>query len=406
MDIKAWPVRMLHLLAVFFRRGARFLERQGRRIAHLAERTSGEATPSGTTDRSPGEPPAHWLEKIETSEEPVQWIRHSDEARAASPFGRSVSSFPRPPLSSRPERPSASQGTSAKGARGHDQEGAAQEALPSADAGGAGRAAAGPSDDRAGWSASGGQPRSGSDRQEGRSEATGSPSQRFASSAGPERPRFSSPGSPPRPVRLRFGAGDSEKEEALEEGGQESAAPPPPPRETGSSRSGRTEGEVRALSFPALLSETPTAPPQETGPSFGRAAPSGGHRLPDRQDSPEEDPAWARSAPPPPFKRFASREQRPSAWAAASMSSDTPGPAPSLPAMNEDLRHASDGAPAVADDTAQKDWPSAPLWPDLPDGAQIIQETAPDARRWAKWMHGWERRRRLNREQRGQLWNE
>ena len=403
--MKAWPVRMLHLLAVFFRRGARFLERQGRRIAHLAERTSGEATPPGTTDRPPGEPPAHWLEKIEASEEPMPWIHHSDEARAAPPFGQSVSSFPRPPLSSRPERPSASQGTSAKGARAHDQEEAAQEAFLSADAGEGGRAASGPSDDRAGGVASGGQPRSGSGRQEGGDEATGSPSQRFASSAGPERPRFSGPGSPPRPVRLRFGAGDSEKEEAPEEGGQESAAPPSPPRETGSSRSGRTEGEVRSLSFPAL-SETPTAPPQETGPSFGRAAPSGGHRLPGRQDAPGEDPALVRSAPPPPFKRFASREQRPSAWAAASMRSDTPGPAPSLSAMNEDPRRASDGAPAAADDTAQKDRPSAPLWPDLPDGAQIIQETAPDARRWAKWMYGWERRRRLTREQRGQLWNE
>ena len=406
MDIKAWSSRMLHLLAAFLRRGGSFLERQGRRVASLAERAAGGGAPSEPAERPPGAPPAHWLEKIGAHEASAQWIHHTaDVPGGGMPPGPFFS--PRAGLkgSLRAEAPPGAQRTLVGEAGGRDDE-ATGGASPSADARGARRPASIPSGERAQSSASAGRRRAGADRQEAAGKAAESPSPRPPSSTRPGHARISEPDGSPRPVRLFEIDGPAGGEGPAESGPGSTASPFPDPG-SGGRRTSPPGGRARSSSSSIHRSEAPSAPESEPSPSFPETAPAEPCSGPDRQEASRLDVAFARSpalSSAPAFARFASRGQRPSE--PASMRSRAPASGSSSAAGGAGPERVPDRSPAKVDDPDQASRPAASRWPDLPGGAQILQEAAPDERRWAKWMQDRERRRRLNKEQRGQLWNE
>lgn len=420
--MKTWPSLALRLLARMLRQGAHFLERQEQKIEHWAEQvtdpgaetstgedassaSSGEPSPPG---RSPGDPPAHWLEKIESSEGPVQWIEHAGEGSAedrprASP--RSLrAAFPAPFRSRDKEREDLRFPAPAE--RDVRTEGEEQH-MPAASDETPGRAAPSPRFEKSTEEAArteAHRERKRGTGEAGREQASGLSPSTSASKAGPDS------GSDPEGASARDALQSSQPARLQPSPsrnrpgrGREAAREHTSPGEQTASDAAQ-KGE-RAVSFP--FAEAGTG---ESGVS--EAEPPSPPSLPDAREEPS-DSARRLASEHPTGRAFSHSEhvafgrQHPASSPASSESSrvERSESSSDVSAASEVAYRSNKPPPPERKEDIPPARPSRFHWPDLPEIDQIVEEDLSASRRWARRMRDWERRRRLNREQRGQLWS-
>lgn len=425
--MKTWPSLALRLLARMLQQGAHFLERQGQKIEHWAEQvadseaetSTGEDAPSASSgdqphsDRPPGQPPAHWLDKIESREGPVQWIEHMGEGSPedlprVSP--RSLrAAFPESSRSRREERKESRDPATDEGGERMRTEGKGQQTPPAPDEASSRVASSlrfGKSAEEAAHSETDRGRQRGAE-EAGREQASGSSPSTSASEAGSDSagapaqdsPKSSQPARlQPSPARNRPGR----EREAAEEGSESAEHTTSPGEQTTSDSAQKDEHTVSFRSAEAGSRES----------GVSEAEPSPPPSLPDSREEPSD---LARRLA---FEHPTVRASSHSEHVAFGKRHPASSPIPSEPSRVERSESSSD-ASAVSEVTYRSNKPAAPKrkediptarpswshWPDLPDVDQIVQEDISASRRWERRMRDWERRRRLDREQRGQLWS-
>lgn len=428
--METWPSLALRLLARMLQQGAHFLERQGQKIEHWAEQvadyeaetstgedaSSASSGESSHTDRSPGEPPAHWLEKIESSEGPVQWIEHAGEGAPedlplASP--RSLqAAFPEPFRSRHEGREDPRYPTAGERGERMRTEGEGQHTPPASDEA-SGRAAPSPRFEKPAEGAA----RTEADREwqrgaeeAGREQASSSSASTSASEAGPDSasdpegaPARDSPKSS-QPARLQ--PSPSRNRPGRE---RETASEHTEPAERTSSVEQTTSDSARKDEHTVSF-QSAEAGSRESGVS--EAEPQPPPSLPDSREERSDSARWLASEHP------TVRASSYSEHVAFGRRHPASSPVPSESSRVERSESSSDVSVA-SEVTYRSNKPAAPKrkediptarpsrshWPDLPDVDQIVREDISASRQWERRMRDWERRRRLNREQRGQIWS-
>lgn len=426
MDMETWPSLVLRLLARLLQQGANFLEQQGQKVKRLAEQTASERTSSaeGDDDRSvpaeetsqptpsSGQPPDHWLEKIEDSEGPIQWIEHTGDP-ADGPHRLSPSSPLSVPRSFPPDRgkqsgrdPSSSPTTGEMRSTPRGRDARTDDITRRTTSEGESSLRFEESTDSVA------SEKSDRSRQSEKEKASGERTSGPDSSASDsDTSRSRSSPSPSESIRLQPSSSKTRSEKETETarendgrveqiGGDTSEASQRPSR---SASSTWTEPEVE---FPgdSASEEHPSST------SDSRKKSSGSERT--TVDSAHSSEARPTDDPVPLKERddFSGQRISPSP---ASVGNPGPGGAErggsfSDSAAVSDVNDVSDSDRSFLNqkEEASADRSSHFPWPDLPDAEQILQDQHSDPRRWEGHMRSWERRRRLNREQRGQLWSE
>ncbi len=415
--MEAWLFHTLRLFSRLLRRGAEFLERQGQRIEKAAESNPGEDTPDPVSDpsRSPGEPPVHWLQKIEGREDPVQWIHHTEGDSTRSPYDR---------FAPRPSRPAAGSSGDEEfsprepaSERDEDRrEDTIRHISQSINTDDPNRTRAPHRDNlshRSRETASESYRAHPSGRRTDRDDPSSSPSKmqdRHTSHTRGVSARMRLQPAPPGTGRPGDDEIEQEASKHSESGTPENPeAPslnyPPAPPELESPRGNSAKDELRRPSTPLTSSRTSISSQTVDESKYEIEQRSFPERSPNDRSSTSErvDPS-----PGSVFERTISRDDQ---WppAASSSSRKEPGSRKFPPheprASSRNEEDSRDTSTETAKHPAPVSRPYESRWPELPDAAQILEENAPTARRWARTRDR-ERRKRLDREHRGRLWNE
>lgn len=432
MDMETWPSLVLRLLARLLQQGANFLERQGRKVNQLAEQTARERTSGVEKDDdrtvpaeeksgsipSSGQPPDHWLEKIEDSEGPIQWVEHTGDP-ADGPHRLSPSSPLSVPRSLPPDRgkqsgrdPSMSPTTGEMRSTPRGRDARTDDITRRTTSEGESSLRSEESADSVASEKSDRSRRS--EREKVSGERTSS---RDSSASDSDTSRSRSNPSPPESMRLqpsssknrvvqenetvRENDGRVEQMDKRSEGGTSEAS-----QRSSRSSSSSNWVENEAESPGRRAGEEPSSP---TWPDSHEKSSDSEATTLDSAYSPAAAPT---DGPVPLDERddFSGQRTFPST---ASFGNPEQGDTAHASSFSEsatvsDVNDVSDSDPTFQNqkEEASVDRSSHFPWPDLLGAEQILQETHSDPRRWEGHMRSWERRRRLNREQRGQLWSE
>lgn len=437
MDVETWPSFLLRLLGRVLKQGATFLEQQGQTLIRVAEQWADHQSSNADSDsqsesadediqNSPSsseKPPEHWLKTIQESEGPLQWIDHTDENVLPNAPQRSTQSSPssdnKGSISSREDTTNSSFSppywTSGKSPKSSSEFGESTKHRSRRDLpeGSDFPDSEGPtqSRDRERVRERRTDERAGSESE----RATGPPSSASASGGTDSRTSAASP--PSGPVRLRPSATNhpAQKGEATDPDAEpvdqtisrsaETRSNASSEPDHSSSNGGKTDASPSADTTRRTSAVSSDFKSETRENAFGPGRRSSGSSSlsegpsTDRPGSLEKQVnvggAWRAPAVPSPQKESMQREGG---------SSDRSSP----PVDSAETKGRPDSGRSIEHQkgNVSTDQSSHPAWPTLPEVEEIIEEEASEPRAWKRELRERERRRRLNREQRGELWSE
>lgn len=426
MDVETWPSFLLRLLGRVLKQGAKVLEQQGKTLTRLAEEWADDQKSSAETDdrsesdghqsSSSDSPPEHWLQKIQETEGPLQWIDHTE--------GNALTNAPQEPVqSSRSSSETLSESS-------HENETESPFSSPDRSSGESPRLSSGdegPTNETSRRDLAGGVEFSESEnatasvdregpRQRRQEETRKGDNEPFSASGEPG--SFSRSGSSPSgPLRLRPSSKTPSEQKrrttdpdpgfAEETISRNTEYTPNASQERGhpSSNTGEADSGDTADTDPQFSSVSSEVASESRGDPFGPER--------TRSDSNSSSKRSSTDRPGSASKPVAFRRQRRT-------------PSTSSPERERAQRGGKwpDRFPRAVENVEIDDWPdssrsvqhqkgkrfgaqsSRSPWPTLPDVEEIIEEEASESRGPTREFREWERRRRLNREQRGELWSE
>jgi hypothetical protein len=409
-----WPSHFFRLLARLVRRASHFLERQSQRLEAFAESTVGARASRGgpEADRAPDQPPMHWLEKIEASEESIRWIHHREGNVPPSPLEGTFPRFSDSEISAQKPARSSSRDSSIPGGRDRKDETVESSsadpdrARPSGLSAFAGSPA--PPDQ---------QPSAGSAEADAAKTRDRSPSV-FSISGSTGHPEYSESGVSPEPVQFQLSSPESgpamegsSGEEGSETSRRSDVQPSPMASETprSATQSPRSPGRTSAAGAAPSRDEdigyrqSRTGSHRHKSSSAGRVErPFSRRRASDRTSSKitSSDVSTDRT-----IEQGSPRRGKPSVAKSEASTAREHTHSMARASSREPQEIQSKRSSTRANDGNERSRSVQSQWPELPTAEQIIVERASEPFGWHQLKSRFDRRRRLDKEQRGQLWN-